>query len=77
MVRPMRNIVTMYEKIFQIPYASLVRQYLEYVNQVWCLYKNDIDIIEGEERRATKLVPKLRDKPYKERFIKTELPTVR
>ena len=39
-------------------------------------YKRDISNIENVQKRATKLVPELRELTYKERLIKLKLPTL-
>ncbi len=49
----------------------------EYANQVWCPYlKKDVDAIENVQRRATKLVPELKNHPYEERLRRLKLPTL-
>ena len=45
-------------------YVSLVRPLLEYGNTIWApLYKKDCLTIEKIQRRATKMIPHLRDIP--------------
>ena len=58
-------------------YMSLVRPHLEYSVQAWRPhYRKDIDLIEKVQSRATKLIPQLKDKSYKERLIFLKLKTL-
>jgi len=46
-------------------FKSLVRPHLEYSVQAWRLhFQKDIDLIEGVQRRASKLITSLKDKTY-------------
>ena len=48
-------------------YTAIVRPHLEYCIQAWRPYrKKDIDMLERIERRATKIIPELRDLGYEE-----------
>jgi len=50
-------------------YKALIRSHLETGNRVWCpILKTDADHLEKVQRRATKLVPEIRDLPYGERL---------
>jgi len=50
-------------------YKSLVRPHLEYSVQAWRPhFQKDIDLIEGVQRRATKLITSVKDKTYEERL---------
>ena len=52
-------------------YCSFVRSHLEYFIQAWSPYLvKDIATLEKVQRRATKMVPKLRKLPYEERLEK-------
>ena len=58
-------------------YTSLVRPSLEYANAVWSpMYKKDAVAIENVQRRATKLVPKLKNLSYEERLKSLNLPSM-
>ena len=56
---------------------SIVRPHLEYANVVWHpRFKKEIVQIERVQRRATKLVPGLRDTPYEDRLQQLDLPSL-
>ena len=58
-------------------FKSIVRPLLEYGNTIWHpILKRDIDKIESVQRRATKLVPCLKNLPYAERLKKLDLPSL-
>jgi ribonuclease P/MRP protein subunit RPP40 len=58
-------------------YKSLVRPHLEYSVQAWRPhFQKDIDLIEGVQRRATKLISSLKDKTYEERLRLLNLQTL-
>ena len=62
---------------FKPLFTALVRPHLEYANQVWCPHLvKDIEAVENVQRRATKLVPRLRDMTYQERLRRLNLPTL-
>merc|ERR1712033_114749 len=55
-------------------YTSLVRPLLEYCVQVWSPYKNKyINLLEGVYRRATRMVPSLKNMNYNQRLKKMTL----
>jgi hypothetical protein len=58
-------------------YKSLVRPHLEYSIQAWRPhFQKDIDLIEGVQRRATKLISDLKDKSYENRLRILNLTTL-
>ena len=58
-------------------YTALVRPHLEYANAVWYpIYKKDSTLFENVQRRASKLVPGLRDEPYETRLQRLKLPSL-
>lgn len=72
-----RSFTYMDDPIFLSLYKSLVRPHLEYANQAWSPHlRKHIDSIENVQRRATKLIPNMRDLTYEERLRKLKLPTL-
>ena len=64
--------------ILKLLYTSLIRPHLEYGSCVWNPHlKKDQDAIERIQRRATKLVPELRNLSYSERLKALNLPTLK
>ncbi len=65
-------------KTFLPLYKALVRNGLEYGEAVWSPHKmKDIEKIEGVQRRATKLLPGMKERSYQERLKILRLPTLR
>ena len=55
----------------------MVRPHLEYAVQVWKPYlKRETNLIEGVQRRATKIIGELRNLKYEDRLIKLDLTTL-
>ena len=73
-----RRNITYKEKSLIIPlYKAIVRPHLEYCIQSWNPYlRKDVDMLEKIQRRATKLVPELRDLTYEERLKECGLTTL-
>jgi len=60
-----RTFTCLDEEIFLLLCKALVRPHLEYANAIWSLNKiKDITVIENVQRRATKLIPSLRNMGY-------------
>jgi len=56
----------------------MVRPHIEFVNSVWCPYKlGDIKEIEKVQKRATKLIIKLKNKPCRDILFHLNLPTLK
>lgn len=67
----------MTKEILSLLYKAMVRPHLEFATTVWSPHlKYDQDLIERVQRRATKLVPELRDLPYSQRLQALNLPTL-
>ena len=65
------------DDIFKMIFKGLVRPHLEYAAPVWSPHlKKHVELIENVQRRATKLVPGLKQLPYPERLKKLKLPTL-
>ena len=73
-----RRTITCKEKQLNVPlYKAIVRPHLEYCIQAWRLYrKKDIDKLERIQRRATKMIPELRDLSYESRLLQSGLTTL-
>ena len=64
------HVWTLDKEIFLYLYPVFVRPLLEYCVQIWSPYKQKyIDLIEGVQKRATKLVPGLKRKTYEQRLM--------
>ena len=60
-------------------YKALVRSHFDYAMIIWnphMVKHNVIESIEGVQRRATKMIPELKDLSYPERLKKLKLPTM-
>ena len=62
---------------FVLLYKALVRSHMDYATAVWSPYKvKYIQQLEGVQRRATKMLPGMRDLSYTERLKILKLPTL-
>ena len=73
-----RRNITYKEKSLIVPlYKAIVRPHLEYCIQAWNPYlRKDKDMLDKIQRRATKLIPGLRDLRYEERLKECGLTTL-
>ena len=72
-----RNITYKDKKLIIPLYKAIVRPHLEYCIQAWRPYrKMDIDTLERIQRRATKIIPELRDLSYEECLTECGLTTL-
>jgi len=70
-----RDFIYMDERTFILLYKSMVRPHVEFANSVWCPYKiSDLKEIEKIQKRATKLIIKVKNKSYTDRLIYLNLP---
>ena len=72
------QLVSYKEKSYIVPlYKAIVRPHLNYYMQAWNPHlSKDIDMLEKIQRRATKLIPGLRDLRYEERLKECGLATL-
>ena len=62
---------------FVMLYKTLVRPHLEYCNAItYPLYERQAKLLEGVQRRATKLIPNLKEMNYNERLKVLKLPSL-
>ena len=72
-----RSFVALDEDTLPLLFTSMVRPHLEYANIIWGPYFiGDIRAVERVQKRATKLIPILRNLPYRERLKKLNLPSL-
>ena len=56
----------------------MICPHVEFANSVWCPIKlGDIKEIEKAQKRATKLLIKLKNKPYRDRLIHLNMSTLK
>jgi hypothetical protein len=59
-------------------YKTMVRPHLEYANAAWGpTSKGDSDSIESVQRRATRMIPEVKDLPYEDRLRTLNLPSMK
>ena len=69
-----RTFSYMDEDMFNALYKTFIRPMLEYSPQVWNPHlARNIVALEKVQRRATKMVPSLRNMPYEQRLISLKL----
>ena len=72
-----RTIMYKEKQLIALLYKAIVIPHLEYCIQAWRPYrKKDIDKIERIQRRATKMIPELRDLSYESRLLQCDLTTL-
>ena len=72
-----RNITYKGKSLIVHLYEAIVRPQLEYCIQAWSAYlRNDIDMLEKIQKRATKLIPGLKYLRYDERLKECRLTTL-
>ena len=65
------------ESTLPLLFRTMVRPHLEYANTVWGPFnREDQKRVEQVQRRATKLVTSIRDRPYEERLQILDLPSM-
>ena len=73
----MRTIMYKEKQLIVTLYKAIVRPHLEYCIQAWRPYsKKDIDKLDRIQRRATKMIPELRDLSYESRLLQCGLITL-
>jgi len=66
------------EESFKLLFKALVRPHIEYAAAVWNPYhKQDVELLENVQRRATRQLSSIRDLSYPERLKTLNLPTLK
>ena len=62
-----RSFVHLNNRTFRLLFKALVRPHLEYASSVWSPYKKkDIEAIENVQKRATRMLPQMKNLNYEE-----------
>ena len=65
-----RKTIMYKEKQLIVPlYKAIIRPHMEYCIQAYSYHKKNIDKLERIQRRATKMIPELRDLSYESRLL--------
>jgi hypothetical protein len=73
-----RSFVHLDNITFSLLFKALVRPHLEYASSVWSPYKKkDIDAIENTQKRATRMLPQMKNLNYEERLKQSKMPTLK
>ena len=73
-----RSFVHLDTRTFSLLFKSLIRPRVEYASSVLSPYKKkDIEIVENVQRRATRMLPQMKDLNYEERLRKLKSPTLK
>ena len=65
------------QEVFRLLFTSLMRPHMDYADCIWSPHlKVDIAQLENSQRRATRLVPNLRDRCYEDRLRALNLPSL-
>ena len=72
-----RSFATLDEDTLPLLFTSMVLPHLEYGNIIWGPhFVGDIKAVEREQKRATRMIPSLRDLPYRKRLEILNLPSL-
>jgi hypothetical protein len=72
-----RSFTYLDDHTFVLLFKALVRPHLEYAGSVWQPHlRRDFDRLEGVQRRATKMLPRMKDLTYSERLQRLNLPSL-
>ena len=73
-----RSFTHLDKECMKLLFTSIVRPHLEFTNFAWSpVYQKHIDLIEQVQRRATKVIPGLKNLSYEQRLSAMDLPSLR